>query len=65
MKGPADPLGWARRPASQVALKSVFDTASQDRRFAAIKEKLIDDGVASASGRLLLRWQNNGWVKNG
>lgn len=64
MKGPSDPLGWATRPASEVALRAVFDAAGKDRRFAAIKAKLIKDGIASESGKLLLRWQNNAWVKN-
>lgn len=65
MKGPSDPLGWARQPASDLALKMVFDTARKDRRFAAIKAKLIEDGIASENGKLLFRWQNNAWVKNG
>lgn len=65
MKGPSDPLGWARKPASDLALKRVFEAGRQDRRFVDIKAKLIKDGIATESGKLLFRWQNNAWVKNG
>jgi hypothetical protein len=65
MIGPADPRGWAKRPASGIALTAVFHAARSDRRFAAIRDKLIEDGIATEAGRLLFRWDGKEWVKHG
>ena len=58
-----DMLHWAKHPRSQGALDMVFSTAKSDLRFAAIVEKLIADGIALESGRLVKQWDGAGWVK--
>lgn len=65
MKGPADPLAWARQPASAVACRAVFAGACHSRRLAAIRDELIADGLARNDGQLLFRWNGKEWVKHG
>lgn len=61
MHGPKDPLGWAKRPRSALAVQRVQELARQDRRFPPIVERLVKSGVASAEGKLLQRWNGTEW----
>ncbi len=59
-----DPLRWARRPRSAIAFHHVKDLAdSGDDRFKAILDKLVADGVATAEGQLVKRWDGAQWVR--
>ncbi len=51
-----DPMRWAKRPASQIALNFVSSGAKKDRRLREILADLIRDGIATEDGRLLKRW---------
>lgn len=53
--GPADFLGWAKRPKSDTAAREILRRAASDRRFAAIARVLLEQGVLSRTGQLLLR----------
>ena len=58
-----DPLGWARRPKSQIALNAVMDLVNEgDSRFEEILNDLTAAGHAIA-GRLMNRWDGFGWVR--
>lgn len=61
MKGPADELGWAKKPRSQEALDAVFTIAGRDKRFASIRDKLIKNEIATAEGKLLYRFDGHDW----
>ncbi len=62
MHGPKDPLGWAKLPRSAVAIKAIFEIARRDRRFQAIRDEHIANGVASKTGRPLQVWDGLKWV---
>lgn len=62
MMGPSDPLGWAKLPKSQQAIEAIFDLARRDRRFRAIRDEHIANGVASKTGRPLQVWDGRQWV---
>lgn len=47
-----DPLGWAKRPASQIALNAVIELAKTDSRFPEILSGLVQSGITD--GRRLL-----------
>ena len=53
--GPKDFLHWAKYPKSDVAVRTIQSLAARDRRFAAIWGALVEAGVVSRSGRLLIR----------
>ena len=58
-----DPLGWARRPKSQIAFNAVMDLVNEgDSRFEEILNDLAAAGHAIA-GRLINRWDGFGWVR--
>lgn len=61
-----DGLLWAKRPKSQVALNAIYDGKKHPSRFpalAAIFDQLVADGVATAEGKLLNRWDGVRWSK--
>ena len=58
----SDPCGWARYPRSALALKCAREVAERDPEFRAIVNKHVEDGVCTAEGRLLKRWDGQRWV---
>jgi hypothetical protein len=60
--GCSDPLGWATFPRSAIAFEHVKDVAKRDSGFSAIVEKHIADGICTAEGKLLKRWDCGVWV---
>lgn len=63
MIGPADMLGWAKKPRSREAMAQVQELAGRDRRFVAIWERLLRIGAVSAEGAVRLLWNGTQWVK--
>lgn len=51
-----DPLLWAKRQQSQLAVEAVFKEAKGDPRFAEIRDKLIADGVCAEDGKVEYVW---------
>lgn len=60
-KGPADALGWAKKPRSQFALDEVFKIAARDKRFAMIRDKLVERGIAGDDGKLRHHFDGTQW----
>ena len=59
--GNRDPLAWAKKPRSNIALQSVIALASKgDDRFKAILATLITDGITDGQ-RLLYAWNGKDW----
>ena len=52
--GTKDHLAWAKQPASDTAAREVLALAKKDRRFTAIAQALLDDGVLNLAGKKLL-----------
>ncbi len=61
MRGPADPLGWAKRPRSRMAIAWVRDLSKKDKRFRAIWKILVDTGIAMADGTPQQCWTGVQW----
>jgi len=62
-----DGLLWARRPKSHVAMAFIFDAKKKAGRFPALAnvfDQLVNDGVCTADGRLINRWDGLRWVKS-
>lgn len=60
-----DHLLWAKRPKSQHALNAVYAAKKQVNRspaLAAVFDTLVENGIASDSGKLLKRWADSEWV---
>jgi hypothetical protein len=62
--GDIDPLGWARRPRSQTALDRLRDGGCSGgvAELQAIVTRHVEEGVCTAEGRLLKRWDGLQWV---
>lgn len=61
-----DAVQWARRPMSQLAMNMVADAAKHPMRYpqlAAVFDELVEQGVCTAAGKLLKRWDGQQWVK--
>lgn len=60
----ADPLAWARRPASQTAMNAIWREVRQhdNRVLGAILDDHIAAGICSRAGRLLKRWDGEKWT---
>lgn len=54
-----DPLDWARRPVSPIAVRSVIDTAKRDNRFRAIVAELEAAGVIDSEGHAVKLWDRS------
>ncbi len=54
MQGPSDHLAWAKHPASPTAALAVHELAQKDRRFRAIWQVLLAEGIVDKNGRLLI-----------
>lgn len=54
MQGPRDPLAWAKHPASPTAALAVRELAQKDKRFRAIWQVLLAEGIVAQNGRLLI-----------
>lgn len=61
MQGPADPLGWASKPRSPFAMAAIVRKAETDRQFRAILDRLVKEGICTATGQLLFRWTGLAW----
>lgn len=59
--GPKDPLGWARKPRSAVAIATVQELSTRDRRFRAIWARLLEIGVVTEKGLPLQIWSGTEW----
>jgi len=58
-----DPIGWARRPKSQIAFNAMTALVNEgDRQFQEILNDLTKAGHVVA-GRLINRWDGMSWVK--
>lgn len=62
MIGPADVLGWAKKPRSREAIANVRELSSKDRRFRKIWQDLIEARVVTAEGQPLALWDGTKWV---
>lgn len=62
MIGPADPLGWAKKPRSREAIANVHELSSKDRRFRKIWQDLVEARVATPEGKPLALWDGLKWV---
>lgn len=61
--GDIDPLLWAKRPRSTHALEHLLQCVKEGHSsLANILSKLISDGVCTAEGKLLKRWDCGQWV---
>ncbi len=62
--GDIDPLNWAKRPRSQIALNFLrHGAALGDSRLAAILAGHVESGVCDATGRQLLQaWNGASWT---
>lgn len=61
--GPSDHLGWAKKPKSREAIERIKDLSTRDRRFISIWRKLVDEGIATETGRPIVLWDGTQWVK--
>lgn len=62
MIGPADPLGWAKKPRSREAIANVHELSSKDRRFRKIWQDLVEARVVTPEGKPLALWDGMKWV---
>lgn len=61
--GGLDPLAWAKFPRSANALDYVIQASKTgDERFVETLAGHVRDGVCSASGKMLRRWDSGQWV---
>lgn len=60
-----DPMDWAKRPGSQIAMRMVFAEARKgiDPRFVAAAERLVAAGHADETGKALRLYDGSDWVK--
>jgi len=61
-----DGLLWAKKPKSHIAMAWIYDAKKKANRFpalAGIFDQLVKDGVATADGQLINRWDGVQWVK--
>ena len=61
MKGPADPLEWAKRPRSHTAMQAIRNGARRDRKLRAIYQEHIASGVCDDRGNLRQVWDGRCW----
>jgi hypothetical protein len=63
VKKPAgfDPMDTWRRPGSPRAVQYLLEGAKTDRRMAAIRDELIQEGVIAESGKANKLWRNGAW----
>jgi hypothetical protein len=62
MMGPADALGWAKKPRSREAIANVRELSSKDRRFHKIWQDLVEARVVTPEGKPLVLWDGLKWV---
>lgn len=63
MKEDRDHMAWAKFPSSQGAMDLIVAGAKKDVRLRAIHRELVDRGVCSESGALLMAYRDREWVK--
>lgn len=61
-----DGLLWAKKPKSHIAMAWIYDAKKKANRFPALAnifDQLVKDGIATAEGQLINRWDGVQWVK--
>lgn len=62
LSGGLDPLLWAKKPRSQIALEFVRSGADGNTGLMEILQRNIVDGICTDDGKLLRRWDGLQWV---
>lgn len=54
---------WATHPRSVMHLRFIFEAAKKDRRFKKCVDQMIDKGICTPDGKLLLIFRNGAFEK--
>lgn len=54
---------WAKHPRTQMHLNFIFEAAKKDRRFQNFIEQLINEGICTPDGKLLMKYSGGGFQK--